>query len=75
MIFLFCFPVAALSQIEFVEIDAKEIVFWKNIPLKWQSHPAIKDHIEANAGIKFQMTRIPMWRMEKKKEKSTFGSS
>ena len=56
-----------MATIDFVEINADEIIFYQDIPLKWQSHPAIKSYIHAKAGIRFTATRIPMFRLEKAK--------
>ena len=63
MIF-FPFLVASLAKTEFVEITGEEVIFYNSIPLKWRNHPAIRGHIEGNAGFGIKVFRIPMYNIE-----------
>ena len=67
---LICEIVATLAKMEFVEITVSEVIFWKEVPLKFQFHAAIKEHIEPTGGFKSKVVRVPLWRMEQNKTRS-----
>ena len=64
---IFCFDFSISCCIT----NPSEVIFWKEVPPKFQFHPAIKNHIQVTPGFKCKVVRIPMWRMEKNKSRST----